>query len=248
MKNLLITTQATRSPEKDETQAPKVPRKFNWGWIFLISVLVGLSGGIRFWRDWQFNNLSRENREAPFALKELPRELGDWRVVDGSESTLEPDIAQIAGASDHLIRSYINEKSGASVVVTVIYGLATRVWSHTPDVCYPSTGFDAVPPTKDIDIPIPETTNQARFRVQQFAKFKAGLRDFRRVYHSFRNAGEWGLDMGRKWKSFRYHPGMYKVQIQAQAGSFDDSRDRESLERFIGQLVREIEKRDTRTT
>ena len=247
MKNLPITKQAARSPERGDSRATQGPRHYDWGWILLIGVLFGLSGGARFWREWQFSSLSRESGVAPFALIELPRELGDWRVVEGSESTLEPDIAQIAGASDHLIRTYINEKTGASAVFMVIYGLATRVWSHTPDACYPATGFDAIPPTQDIDIPIPETTSRARFRVQQFAKLKAGLKDFRRVYHSFRNAGEWGLDMGRKWKTFRYHPGMYKVQVQTQAGSVDDSKDKESLERLIGQLIREIEKRDTRT-
>ena len=248
MKNLPIAIQTTRSPEKSDSRAPEAPRAFDWGWLLLVGVLFGLCGGVRFWREWQFNSLSKESGVAPFGLKELPRELGDWRVVEGSESTLEPDIAQIAGASDHLIRTYINEKSGTTAVLMVIYGLATRVWSHTPDACYPAGGFDAIPPTLDIDIPIPETTSRARFRVQQFAKLKAGLKDFRRVYHSFRNAGEWGLDMGAKWKRFRYHPGMYKVQVQTQAGSFDDIKDKESLERFIGQLVREIEKRDTRTS
>lgn len=248
MKNLPIPTQTPLSPKPTASQAPQAPRKYDRGWILLIGVLCAIFGGVRFWREWQFSSLSKESSEAPFALKELPRELGDWRVVEGSESTLEPDIAQIAGASDHLIRTYINEKTGASAVIIIIHGLATRVWSHTPDACYPGSGFDAIPPTQDIDISIPETTSRARFRVQQFAKLKAGLRDFRRVYHSFRHAGVWGLDMKEKWKAFRYHPGMYKVQVQTQAGSFDDRKDREPLERFIGQLVREIEKRDTRTT
>jgi hypothetical protein len=247
MKDLLITRQAPRAPAEANSRTLQAPRHFEWRWIVLISVLFGLSGGARLLREWQFNSLSRESGVAPFALKELHTEIGEWRVVEGSETTLEPDIAQVVGASDHWIRTYINEKSGASVVAMVIYGLATKVWGHTPDACYPKNGFEIVPPSQDIDIPIPETTSRARFRVQQFAKFKAGQRDFRRVYHSFRSAGEWGLDMGTKWKTFRYHPGMYKIQVQTKAGSFDDSKDKESLERFIGQLVREIEQRDTRT-
>jgi Protein of unknown function (DUF3485) len=248
MKNPSIAMQAPRAPAGADSRILRAPRLYDWRWILLVGLLCGISGGVRRWREWQFSSLARESGVAPFALKELPTELGDWRVVEGSESTLEPDIAQVAGASDHLIRTYISERSGASAVVMVIYGLATRVWAHTPDVCYPASGFDVIPPTQDIDIPIPEMTSRARFRVLQFAKFKAGHRDFRRVYYSCRNAGEWGLDMGSKWKRFRHHPGMYKIQIQTQAGSLDDSKDRESLERFLGELVREIERKDTRTS
>ena len=97
----------------------------------------------------------------------------------------------------------------------------TIVWPHTPDVCYPATGFRAVSPSrdKDLEIRVPEMPTPARFRLQHFIKSKAGQTDYREVCYSFRNAGQWGLDMGKNWKSFRYHPGMFKVQVQCQASS-----------------------------
>src|SRR5208283_3726475 len=100
----------------------------------------------------------------------FPKELGSWRMKEGSEETLEPDIAQIAGASDYLIQTYVDAKSGESAVVMILYGLADKVWPHVPDVCYPSNGFRPVPPTEDVEIEIPGTANKAWFRMQSFVR------------------------------------------------------------------------------
>ena len=207
-------------------------------------MLLGSSGGIRYWRDWQFQSLLKESEVPPFALGEIPKVLGAWHAIEGSENTLEPEIARIAGASDHLIRTYVDEKSGQTATVMILYGLAYIVWAHTPEVCYPATGFKSVSPSldKDIDIRVPEKLTSARFRLQHFVKSKAGQTDYREVYYSFQNAGQWGLDMAKNWKSFRYQPGMFKVQVQCQASStikINESSVQELLER----IVQEIEQR-----
>ncbi|MFO0889481.1 MAG: hypothetical protein U0790_10125 [Isosphaeraceae bacterium] len=51
--------------------------------------------------------------------------------------------------------------------------------------------------------------------------------------------------MDRKWKAFRYHPGMYKVQVQRQllGTASGDSR----TEQFWARSSREIEDRTART-
>ena len=159
MNNAIIA--ATKNEIRDElSELTKPPAKLGWRWIGLICMLLVISGTIRYWRDWQFQSLSRESEMPPFPLNEFPKELGSWRVFKGSEATLEPDIARIAGASDHLIRIYVDEKSGESALVMIIYGLAYRVWPHIPDVCYPANGFKSVPPLDDIDIQIPGTANK----------------------------------------------------------------------------------------
>ena len=168
----------------------------------------------------------KESEAPPFALAEIPTVLGDWHAIEGSEDTLEPEIAKIAGAKDHLIRTYEDDKSGQRASVMVLYGLAYIVWAHSPDVCYPATGFRTLLPSQDqdLEIPVPEKSTTARFRLQHFVKSKAGQTDYRQVYYSFQNAGRWGVDMGRNWKSFRYHPGMFRVQVQCQG--FEPRQDR----------------------
>jgi hypothetical protein len=155
---------------------------------------------------------------------------------------LDPEIAQIAGSSDHVIRTYVNEKSGERAVVMVIYGLAYLVWPHTPDACFPAAGFKSVPPARDVDIRTPQADTTAQFRVQTFVKNRAGQSDYQEVYYSFFNAGRWGLDMEKNWKTFRYHPGMFKVQVQRQI--FAGGRTEEgSTDQLLGSLVQEIESR-----
>ena len=61
-------------------------------------MLLGISGGVRYWRDWQFHSLLKESEAPPFALGEIPKVLGAWHAVEGSDDTLEPEIARIAGA------------------------------------------------------------------------------------------------------------------------------------------------------
>jgi hypothetical protein len=213
-----------------------------WTWILLVGLLLGLSGGFRYLRDWRFQSLSKESKNAPFPLEDFPKALGEWQSVEGLETKLDPQIARIAGSSDHLLRTYLNRTSGESVVVLILYGLAELISAHTPEVCYPSAGFKNVPPTRDFDIPIPESTEKASFREELFVKYSAGAAIHERVYHSFRNAGQWAPDMQSRWKAFRYHPGMFKIQVQRRDGGDARKVDAE-VEAFLARMVAEIDRR-----
>ena len=202
----------------------------------------GNVGGIRYLRDWQFQSLNKESEKPPFPLKEFPKTLGDWHEVEGTEIALDPQIARIAGSSDHLVRTYVNSRNGEQVSVMILYGLAYLVWPHTPDACYPAAGFKSVPPSRDVDIDVPETPIKARFRELNFAKYQTGAGIYQQVYYSLRNAGEWGLNLENNWKSFRYNPGMFKVQVQRQVAAVGKAENN-SLEELLGKIVQEIEQR-----
>jgi hypothetical protein len=207
-----------------------------WTWILLIGLLLGLSGGLRYLREWRFEALIKESEKSPFPLKEFPKALGGWQSV--GETKLDPKISGIAGAKDHVIRTYLNRTSGESAVVMILYGPAERISAHTPTVCYPAAGYKNVPPTQDRDIPIPGSTEKATFREELFVKYTAGVVTHERVYHSFRNAGQWAPDMLSRWKVFRYHPGMFKIQVHGDAKGSDAE-----IEAFLGKMVAEIDGR-----
>jgi hypothetical protein len=226
----------------DRTSKPRRFPGLAWQWIALVALFLGTSGCVRYWRDWKAQNLVKESQTAPFALSEIPSVLGPWHVVEGSESTLDPEIARVAGSSDHIIRTYVNEKNGERAVVMVIYGLAYLVWPHTPDACFPAAGFKSVPTARDVDIQTPQSGSTARFRVQRFAKYRGGQEDDQEVHHSFFNAGRWDYDMEKNWKSFRDHPGMFKVQVQRQAPAGGKTAEG-SMDQLLGCIVQEIESR-----
>jgi hypothetical protein len=236
--NPAVITESNDQPRSGVRSRPR----FEWTWILLVSVFLGVSGGVRYWRDWQFRNLSKESEKPPFPLKEFPKILGDWHEVEGLETKLDPEIARIAGTSDHVIRTYSNERTGESVVVMILYGLAQLISAHTPAVCYPSAGFKNVPPTRVVDVPVPGPTSKVRFREDYFVKYAGGSAVHEHVYHSFRNAGEWGPDMQSRWKSFRHNPGMFKVQIQRR-DSGEAKQDDSGALVFLGKIVEEIDRR-----
>ncbi|WP_168222336.1 exosortase C-terminal domain/associated protein EpsI [Aquisphaera giovannonii] len=199
----------------DLPQRPQAPARlasrFEWRRLAIVCALLAISGGGRYVRDWQFASLSRENESPPFALSEFPLQIGTWQAKPGSEQPLEPEIARIAGASDHVIRTYVDSSTGNTADVMIIYGLAAGVWPHTPEICYPASGLAARSEAELVEVPLPGSPGQsATFRRQVFGR--GG--DQREVYYSFRNAGQWAVDMESRWKSFRYHPGMFKIQVQ----------------------------------
>ena len=133
-----------------------------------------------------------------------------------------------------MIRTYTNEKTGENVVVMLLYGLAQLLSSHTPTVCYPAAGFKGVPPSRDVEIPIPESTAKALFREEHFVKYAAGTASTSRSIIRSATPGEWRSDMQSRWKSFRYHPGMFKIQVQRQETA-DSKANEKIVEEFSGE-------------
>jgi hypothetical protein len=184
--------------------------------MVITCALLAISGGIRFWREWQFYGLAKTGAVSPFPLNELPKSLGRWQWVEGSDNQLEPEVARVAGSSDHIVRDYIDEKAGQRVSALVLYGLAAVAFAHTPDACYPGHGYRLVPGLgpEDRELSIPGLTAPVRCRWAVYAKNVGGIERYDAVYHTFFYNGEWLPDLTSQWKSFRYHPGVFKIQLQ----------------------------------
>ena len=61
-------------------------------WVLMgaTCLLLATSGGIRFWRESQFETIARENEKCPFALNEFPKILGTWHMDEGANPKLDP--------------------------------------------------------------------------------------------------------------------------------------------------------------
>lgn len=208
--------------------------------VAVVCLLLGVSGAVRYWRDFQFLRIENQSKTAPFPLKELPMVLGSWRALEGVETTLDPEIARIAGSSDHVIRTYVNDETGDRAAVLVLYGLASLVWGHTPEVCYPSVGFQPLTTARDVDVAL-EDGESVPFREALYGKSRAGASSYHEVYYSFRNAGEWRTEMASRWKRFRSNPDMFKVQIERRVKSAD--LDGDACRDLLAGLVEAIEER-----
>jgi hypothetical protein len=220
--------------------------------MVLACLLLGLSGGVRFWRDHQFAVLSSENKGCPFPLVELPKVLGTWHVADDSEMQLDPETARIAGSTDHIIRTYVDSRTGEKIHVLVLYGLAEDVYPHTPEVCYPASGHQAVTQAKENLWNIPGVERPVDFRSQvYYRRGSAGDHHYYEVCYAFRHGGTWKPDMSGEWKKFRYVPGMFKIQTtrEVTAGAASpDAAESDVSKSLIIELVQDLERRIASST
>ena len=216
-------------------------------WAVITCLLLAISGAHRYWRESSLYGYESEKKECPFPLASLPKVLGPWRFDEGTEAKLEPEIAQIAGASDHFVRSYTDEKSGQSVSVLMLYGLAAYVAYHSPEICYPASGFDAEEAMTDYPLEIPGQNKLAHYRGGFFKRKQAGVTQYVEVIYTFRHAGEWVADASARYKMFRAHPGAFKIQIRRVVDRMDiaSSPSIGLLKEFIQQIETRLKEQET---
>jgi|GEM_PF-1018726 len=216
MSSTLIDHPTTPKKPEPSPSAPAkaaAPARRDWRLVVVVCLLLGISGAVRYWREFQFLQIKNQSEAPPFPLKELPMVLGSWRALEGVETTLDPEIARVAGSSDHVLRTYVDDETGERATVLVLYGLAPLVWGHTPEACYPAVGFQPLVAPRNAPVALANGTT-VPFREALYGKSLGGASTYHEVYYSFRNAGEWRPEMGSRWKRFRNHPGMFKIQIE----------------------------------
>lgn len=83
-------------------------------------------------------NVSAEQRGK--LLEMVPKSFGDWQSED---KPVDPLVQKSAGAKGVAIsRDYRNTRTGEKVGLWLIVGHARDIAFHTPDVCYPASGFE----------------------------------------------------------------------------------------------------------
>jgi hypothetical protein len=224
------------SPATDMEQHRSKISVSPWALMMLTCILLGISGGVRFWRDLQFKTLAQESTTSPFPLKELPKSIGSWHAVEGSDRELDPEIARLAGSSDHINRVYENKETGEQVSALVIYGLAGSVFGHIPEICYPSAGYEQSVASAEHQFSLPGSTTLVQYRSACFTKSigAIGRSQQEEVFYTFLHNGEWLPD-----------PAIFKIQLQRHAsrGAIHDS----PSESLMKELVQEIDRRVSQT-
>ncbi len=214
-----------------------------WALMIATCLLLATSGGVRFWREGQFETIARENEKCPFALNEFPKILGTWHMDEGTTPQLDPQIARIAGANASWLKNYIDQKSGAVVLVLILYGNANSVFGHSPEICYPANGYQLATPPGVADHQFSDSTSRfpVRFRSAIFGKNVGATTRYEEVYYTFRHNERWLPEVADQWKLFRYHPGMFKILLQRL--TTDLSTQNSPTESLLRAIVREVDVR-----
>jgi hypothetical protein len=131
-------------------------------------VLVAISTFFEARFSDRFNTSDVTKEEFDQRFSSLPKEVGPWV---GTDNEVGKDILQVAGAVNHVSRTYLNNQTGAKVDLWLIVGHSRDIVRHTPDICYPAHGFgqDDIKPLKQVIKAGGEdaTFYTARFRNEQ---------------------------------------------------------------------------------
>jgi hypothetical protein len=142
-------------------------------------------------------------------LHALEVRFNDWKPepVDTEMPTNERSIATA--------HRYTSPATGHSCVVTIISGIPGSVSTHTPDVCYVSSGYRCLRGPRKETVELPDG-GTAAFYVADFEKKSATKADRVRVRWAWSTDGNWVAPDSPRWnfaKQLNAVPVLYKLYI-----------------------------------
>lgn len=178
-------------------------------------------------------------REMAERVSQLPRRLGDWV---GEDLTVAERHQRVADADVIVARRYSKTTAHAGsfdVVLVLFSGRAQPMSVHTPDFCFPNTGYHMDAPARIYN---PEVDGQRRHSFW-FARFHKAGEAPRRVY--------WSWSDGQRWRAvddprgeFRHRRGLYKLYLVGpMPRTSDDGEEMDDVRVFLDDCLPELQRR-----
>lgn len=228
----------------DHSEPPRVRPPAPWVWMVASCALLAGSASVRLWQEWRYQ-AAFENASTPlFPLRDIPMKFGDWSCQ--GEQELPKETLTIAGSTDYIAREYVDDKTGATVLVMVVFGPAERVFGHSPLVCFPAVGYQlaAAATPRPISLSTEANTPEARFDSLVYSKSNGSSQELVETLYSFWHHGTWDPAASSTRKQFRHHPEMFKVQIQRLITPTENrTNDNNPSVVFLDQFMPELQKR-----
>jgi hypothetical protein len=176
-------------------------------------------------------------------LKNVPTKIGDWV---GEDLPVEDQVKKTAGARGYVSRSYKNAITGETVTVWLIVGHSKDVVRHTPDVCYPSSGFKTVSPENSLQTFAFEGQPEANFYTNKFVKEDATGRQLVRVFWSWYKPTEDGTVTWKAPKIVRWEFGnarsLYKLYFTSNMRDYRETTDESVCMKFAEEFLPVVDK------
>ena len=182
-------------------------------------------------------------KNCPFALADLPRQLGPWTMTD--DQIIDPSIKRGTGAADFLSRTYVDDRTGVAMAALVLYGPALQMHIHSPTVCYPAAGYTLVegPDFRDVKYTRKDGTEaHATLSALTFARGEGPSAERKQVYYAWGHDGRWSPQlMGPK--AYQRVPGMFKVHLDRRSAPGETLDANNPCESLLARLLPEIDSR-----
>jgi len=176
-------------------------------------------------------------------LKKVPMDIGDWH---GTDRPVADEVKETAGARGYVSRRYDNAITGESVTVWLIVGHSRNVMRHTPDICYPSSGFKKRAP-ENARVPFEfENQPEADFFTNTFVKEDASGRTIERVFWAWYKPNDEGTVRWQAPKNVRLTIGnvrsLYKLYFSSNLQEYGESADESSCMKFAEVFLPVVDK------
>jgi hypothetical protein len=190
-------------------------------------LIAGLVHG--FWTDRWHTNKAVEAAVAN--LNRVPRVVGDWKAEPMKGDLSDKDIP------GQLFLNYVNQKTGDSITVALVCGRPGPVAIHTPDVCYPASGFKV-----GRKLPYsPPGFKDAHFFTTEVAHSSAADQKHQRIFWSWFAAGRWEAPENPRLTFTRRFPVLYKLYVLREMVA-DVPIEQDPCVEFLRQILPELEK------
>ena len=179
-------------------------------------LLVGLTFAEAQLSDrWAESNVTAEEFAANFS--QVPMTIGDWQ---GEDQPVLDEVLKKTGAVGYVSRLYRNERTGQEVTLWLIVGHARDICRHTPDVCYPSSGFHKQSQENtQHTIPVKGFEEPAQFFTNSFIREDSQQRGLMRVFWAWYKPGDNGQVVWQAPEYYRFYFGnsraLYKMYFSA---------------------------------
>jgi hypothetical protein len=158
--------------------------------------------------------------------------IGDWQG-----QTVDFDARQIGPVAGYLHRRYINQRTGASVGLSLVFGRPGPVAIHTPDVCYVASGFATASPSKYV---LPGSQPPAEFLTAEFVKTRSAEQIHLRTFWSWYAGDSWKVSDTPRF-AFAHYPVLYKLHVAREQAAPNEPLDEDPCVEFLQLLLRELQ-------
>ncbi len=172
-------------------------------------------------------------------FKQVPKEIGVWK---GQDLSVDEQVKKTAGAVEYVSRLYKNEETGHEVKLWLIVGHSRDICRHTPNICYPSSGFrqDGRQIRHEVAL---DGTQPGQFFTGKFIKDDAYGRHAERVFWA------WNHPESDKWEAPsdpRQHYGLsralYKMYFTSNVLASEDTAEDNVAAEFAALMLPEVDK------
>lgn len=191
--------------------------------VVAVVLIVGQAYLQGIWTGrWSQSDLTKELQTSIDRVNKIPTAFGDWDSIDAPITEREKEASGSLGVYS---RQFQNRTDPSKVVsVFVVSGLSRDITQHTPDQCYPLSGFEEVEDPQAYDIELgSDHKNVMEFRTNRFRKAHSIMPQDLRIFWSFSGDGKWESPSIPKF-SLAHFPALYKIYVNTSVRGASSTR------------------------